>query len=134
MGRGVGGSALGSGEWEEEVAYLSRVRDRFLATPARHKARRASLGVTMLFWWPCTYDTALEFTLMSQAGMNYQQILASLTTNPAWKFRCSDHGGRIAKGMDGDLVVLGADPAENVSAFSKVRFTIRAGKIIYAQR
>jgi len=71
----------------------------------------------MLFWWPCTYDTALEFTPMSQAGMNYQQILASLTTNPAWKFRCSDHGGRIAKGMDGDLVVLGADPAENVSAF-----------------
>jgi imidazolonepropionase-like amidohydrolase len=80
------------------------------------------------------YDTALEFTLMSQAGMNYQQILASLTTNPARKFRCSDHSGRIAKGMDGDLAVLGADPAENVSAFSKVRFTIRAGKIIYAQK
>jgi imidazolonepropionase-like amidohydrolase len=80
------------------------------------------------------YDTALEFTLMSQAGMNYQEILASLTTNPARKFRCSEHSGRIAKGMDGDLVVLGADPSENVSAFSKVRFTIRAGKVIYVQK
>jgi imidazolonepropionase-like amidohydrolase len=80
------------------------------------------------------YDTALEFTLMSQAGMNYQEILASLTTKPARKFRCSDHSGRIAKGMDGDLVVLGADPSENVSAFSKVRFTIRAGKVIYVQK
>ena len=29
------------------------------------------------------FDTTLEFTLMSQAGMTYQQILASLTTNPA---------------------------------------------------
>jgi imidazolonepropionase-like amidohydrolase len=50
------------------------------------------------------YDTALEFTLMSRAGMNYQQILASLTTNPARKFRYSDRVGVIAKGMEADLV------------------------------
>ncbi|HXW90411.1 MAG TPA: amidohydrolase family protein [Terriglobales bacterium] len=79
------------------------------------------------------YDTTLEFTLMSQAGMNYQQILASLTTNPARKFRDSDRTGRIAKGMNADLVVLGADPAEDVTAFSKVRYTIRNGTVIYAQ-
>jgi len=28
------------------------------------------------------FDTALEFTLMARAGMNFQQILGSLTTNP----------------------------------------------------
>jgi imidazolonepropionase-like amidohydrolase len=77
------------------------------------------------------YDTALEFTLMSQAGMNYQQILASLTTNPARKFRYTDRTGRIAKGMDADLAVLGADPAQEVTAFSKVRCTIRNGNVIY---
>lgn len=80
------------------------------------------------------YDTSLEFTLMSQAGMNYQQILASLTTNPARRFRYSDRSGHIAKGTDADLVVLGADPAQDVSAFSKVRFTIRAGNVIYRQK
>jgi len=80
------------------------------------------------------YDTTLEFTLMSQAGMNYQQILASLTTNPARKFRYSDRSGHIAKGTDADLVVLGADPAHDLSAFSKVRFTIRSGKVIYPQK
>lgn len=80
------------------------------------------------------YDTTLEFTLMSQAGMNYRQILASLTTNPAQKFRYSDRSGRIARGMDADLVVLGADPAQDVAAFSKVRFTIRAGYITYQQK
>jgi imidazolonepropionase-like amidohydrolase len=80
------------------------------------------------------YDTTLEFTLMSQAGINYQQILASLTTNPARRFRQSDRSGHIAKGTDADLVVLGADPAQDVSAFSKVRFTIRAGKVIYQQK
>jgi len=33
------------------------------------------------------YDTTLEFTFMSQAGMNYKQILASLTTKTSAKVR-----------------------------------------------
>src|SRR5579862_2476041 len=80
------------------------------------------------------YDTTEEFTLMSQAGMNYKQILASLTTNPARKFGDSGHTGHIAKGMKADLVILSADPAQDVTAFSKVRFTIREGKVIYQER
>jgi len=80
------------------------------------------------------YDTTMEFTLMSQAGMNYRQILASLTTNPARKFGDSGHSGRIAKGMKADLVILGADPAQDVRAYSKVRFTIRGGQVVYQQR
>ncbi len=80
------------------------------------------------------YDTTLEFTLMSQAGMNYKQILASLTTDPARKFGDSDRIGRIAKDMKADLVILSADPAEDVTAYSKVRFTIRNGKVLYKER
>jgi imidazolonepropionase-like amidohydrolase len=80
------------------------------------------------------YDTTLEFTLMSQAGMSYLQILASLTTNPARKFRDSGRTGRIAKGMNADLVVLSADPAQDVTAFSKVHYTIRNGKVIYQEK
>ncbi len=77
------------------------------------------------------FDTTEEFTWMSRAGMSFQQILASLATNPAQRFGDSAHRGRIAKGMDADLVVLSADPARDATAFSKVRCTIRAGKIIY---
>jgi imidazolonepropionase-like amidohydrolase len=80
------------------------------------------------------YDTTLEFTLMSQAGMNYRQILASLTTNPARKFGDSGHSGRIAKDMNADLVILSNDPAQDVTAYSKVRFTIRNGKVLYQER
>jgi imidazolonepropionase-like amidohydrolase len=80
------------------------------------------------------YDTALEFTLMSQAGMSFQQILASLTTNPARKFGFSDSRGRIAKGMEADVVILSADPSVDVTAFSKVRYTIRSGKVIYPEK
>ena len=33
--------------------------------------------------------------------------------------------------MDADLTVLKGDPASDVTAFSRVRYTIRAGKIIF---
>jgi imidazolonepropionase-like amidohydrolase len=80
------------------------------------------------------FDTSEEFTWMSRAGMSFQQILASLTTSPTERFGYSAHSGRIAKGFDADLVVLGADPAQNTSAFANVRYTIRDGQVIYAKK
>jgi imidazolonepropionase-like amidohydrolase len=77
------------------------------------------------------FDTSEEFVWMSRAGMNFQQILASLTTNPATRFGYPSHSGRIAKGMDADLVVLEGDPEKDVSALSKVHQVIRQGQLIY---
>jgi imidazolonepropionase-like amidohydrolase len=79
------------------------------------------------------FDTSEEFTWMARAGMSFRQILASLTTSPAQRFGFAAHSGRIAKGMDADLVVLQGDPAEDVTSFSKVRYTIRLGKVIYSR-
>lgn len=80
------------------------------------------------------YDTTEEFTLMSRAGMNFPKILAALTTNPAQRFGYSKHSGRIAKRMDADLVVLNRDPERDITALADVRYTIRAGKIIYSKK
>jgi len=77
------------------------------------------------------YDPTEEYVLMERAGMNFQQILESLTTAPAKRFGLSNRAGRIVSGMDADLVVLAADPATDVRAFASVRYTLRAGKIIY---
>jgi imidazolonepropionase-like amidohydrolase len=77
------------------------------------------------------FDTEEELVWMSRAGMDFQQILASLTTNPATRFGYSSHSGRIAKGMDADLVILDGDPAKDVTAFSKVHQVIRRGLLIY---
>ncbi len=73
------------------------------------------------------FDTALEYTLMSRAGMSFQQILASLTTNPARRFGYAGRSGRVAQGMDADLAVLRDDPAKDITAFSRIEFTIRGG-------
>lgn len=80
------------------------------------------------------FDTSEEFMWMSRAGMNFQQILGSLTTNPAQRFGYSSRRGRVAKGMDADLVVLRADPEHDATAFSKVRYTILSGKITYSEK
>src|SRR5450432_557265 len=79
-------------------------------------------------------DTAEEFQWMDRAGMSFQRILAALTTNPAQRFGYAARRGRIAPGMDGDLVVLNADPAQDATAFSRVRYTIMDGKVIYANK
>jgi imidazolonepropionase-like amidohydrolase len=71
---------------------------------------------------------------MARAGLSYRQILAALTTNPARRFGFSRRSGRVAKGMEADLVVLDGDPAKDLTALSRVRYTIRGGRVIYAAR
>jgi imidazolonepropionase-like amidohydrolase len=77
------------------------------------------------------FDTAEEYTLMQRAGMSFQQILASLTTNPARRFGFAEHSGRIAPGMDADLTVFKGDPAVDITVLSRVSYTIRSGKLIF---
>jgi imidazolonepropionase-like amidohydrolase len=36
--------------------------------------------------------------------------------------------------MDADLVVLLTDPLQDATAFSKVRYTILGGKVIYSEK
>jgi imidazolonepropionase-like amidohydrolase len=49
------------------------------------------------------YDPSDEHAFMAEAGMNFRQILASLTTAPAERFGESKRGGRIAEGYAADL-------------------------------
>ncbi|HTU68087.1 MAG TPA: amidohydrolase family protein [Steroidobacteraceae bacterium] len=77
------------------------------------------------------YDPTDEYMFMQKAGMTPAQILASLTTAPAARWKESERRGRVVPGADADLVVLGGDPAEDVKNFSNVRCVFRAGTLIY---
>lgn len=80
------------------------------------------------------HDPTDEYVLMSKAGLSTAEILAALTTAPAQRLQESQRRGRIAPGLDADLVVLAADPADDVRNFAKVRCVYRAGKLIYASK
>jgi imidazolonepropionase-like amidohydrolase len=127
--------------WDEEAKKGNASPDfieKGMSRAAQQLGAFSQAGGQVLFGTDVGYiqqfDTSEEFKWMSRAGMSFQEILASLTTNPAQRFGYSTHSGRIAKGLDADLVVLSADPAQNTAAFSKVRYTIRGGQVIYAEK
>jgi imidazolonepropionase-like amidohydrolase len=77
------------------------------------------------------YDPTEEYALMSEAGMTFPQILASLTTAPTERFGDANKLGRIAAGLQADLAVFHQDPAINLRALAHVKYTLRAGTTIY---
>jgi imidazolonepropionase-like amidohydrolase len=76
-------------------------------------------------------DPSEEYQLMARAGMNFRQILASLTTKPAERFGRSREAGQVVAGFQADLVVLKGDPATDIRTLANAEYTLRDGKIIY---
>lgn len=70
-------------------------------------------------------DPAEEYALMREAGMRFEDILASLTSTPAARFGMAERSGRVAPGFDADLAVFAG------SDLRDVRVTIRAGRVAY---
>lgn len=76
------------------------------------------------------YETVGEFRAMASAGLDYRAILRALTAAPAERFGMGTVG--LAPGAPGDIVLLDGDPSSDVEAFSRVRATIRSGRVIYS--
>ena len=106
-----------------------------IRTTQQQVAAFAAAGGTVLFGTDAgyvdAYDTSEELRLMHEAGMDWRRILESLTTAPAAYFGHAQRKGRIADGLDADLVVLHGDPANGVDAFADVRYTLRGGRLVY---
>jgi imidazolonepropionase-like amidohydrolase len=73
-----------------------------------------------------------EYELMEAAGLNFPQILASLTSRPSTLFGDADEVSRIAAGAAADLVIVRGDPATDIRALANVRFTLRVGRLLYS--
>jgi imidazolonepropionase-like amidohydrolase len=76
------------------------------------------------------FDTTEEYRQLART-LDWRQILKTLTVAPAKRFGYAEHKGRLAPGMDADLVVLDGDPSKDVTAFARVRLTVRGGQTIY---
>jgi imidazolonepropionase-like amidohydrolase len=80
------------------------------------------------------YSTDDEFAELVKSGLSPMDILAMLTINPASRFAVLDQKGTIAAGKLADLTILDGDPGQDASLFTKVRTTIRSGRIIYQHK
>ena len=109
--------------------------DRFQQRGIDQLAEYFSVGGPIMFGTDVGYmtdfSTLEEFQTMARAGMDFRDILASLTTVPSARRGLASSAGRVAVGFDADLVALGSDPARTVGAFADVVCTIRRGRTIY---
>jgi imidazolonepropionase-like amidohydrolase len=71
-----------------------------------------------------------ELGYLARVGLDATDVLRMFTTAPADLF--GTPGGRVAPGLPADLTVLGGDPLRDVTAYARVRATIRAGRVIWA--
>jgi imidazolonepropionase-like amidohydrolase len=113
------------------------VAERIVQDSVQEVGKFAAAGGKILFGTDVDYmtdtDPTEEYELMAQAGMSPMQILASLTTAPAARWNETQRRGRIAPGLDADLVVLEGDPMKDVKQFAAVKCALRGGKVIFAK-
>ncbi len=72
---------------------------------------------------------ALEFTYMTQVGMSPTLAIRSATVDAAELLGRADRVGRIAVGMDADIIAVSGDPVADVRRLESVDFVMRHGVV-----
>ena len=93
-----------------------------------------ALGGQLLFGTDVGYmsDYAVEeeFRALRDCGLTARELLRMLTTAPAERFGVAGTVGKVVAGARADLVLLDADPFDDPLAFTHVRATVRAGRVL----
>ena len=93
------------------------------------------LGGTLLFGtdvgYMTDYTTEQEFVELGNSGLDWKDVLAMLTTNPAARMGLSNNKGTVSVGKLADLTILDADPTDELTNFSRVRAVVRSGKVVW---
>jgi imidazolonepropionase-like amidohydrolase len=93
------------------------------------------LGGTLLFGtdvgYMADYTTEGEFVELGKSGLDWKAVLGMLTTNPASRMGVSNSKGTVTPGKLADLTILDADPADQLTNFSRVRAVVRSGRVVW---
>jgi imidazolonepropionase-like amidohydrolase len=76
------------------------------------------------------YSLHEELAAYVSAGLTSAEALATATVNAARLVGAEDAWGSIQIGLAADLMVLGADPLENIGHTRVIRQVIRAGHVV----
>ncbi|MDZ4714445.1 MAG: amidohydrolase family protein [Cytophagales bacterium] len=69
-----------------------------------------------------------ELVAMVEAGLSPQEALKAATLNPAKYFNLENELGSLKEGMWADLIVLGANPLENIKNTQRIEGVVKQGK------
>jgi adenine deaminase len=80
------------------------------------------------FLWLYGFTMHREMKALSEAGLSNYAVLEAATKNPSMFFRTENKAGTIEKGKRADLVLLDANPLENISNTEKRSGVMLKGK------
>ena len=72
-----------------------------------------------------------ELDAMMSGGMTAMQTIAAATESAARMLGMDDQIGSIQPGKQADLLVVDGNPTEDISALSRVRLVMQAGRIVF---
>jgi imidazolonepropionase-like amidohydrolase len=121
--------------WEEDFGPDTTGLGEFVRAGQDQVREYSARGGQILFGtdvgYIARYDPTREYELMAGSGLDFHAILASLTTAPAARFGRSARTGRLAAGLDADVVVIDGNPLMDIRALGQVRLTIKRGRVVY---
>jgi hypothetical protein len=74
------------------------------------------------------YDPTDEYVYMQQAGCRTRASSPPSRPRRPARFGAGARTGRLAAGLDADVVIFDGNPAEDIRALGRVRATLRAGQ------
>ena len=113
----------------DRTALMDRFFQIYLANiGAAHRAGIRIIGGTDIFFLPQGLHWDLE--LLARAGLSPLEALRTATSNAAAALGLEGRLGCISPGAAADLVVLEADPLEDIRNTQKIYAVIQGGRII----
>lgn len=102
--------------------------------PGRANVRRAiEAGVTIGVGTDSAGIVAEEIELLAELGMKPMDCLVAATQNSAKALGLGDMIGTLEPGKFADLVVLGANPLDDIRAFYDVKWVVKEGALFEGQ-
>jgi imidazolonepropionase-like amidohydrolase len=75
-------------------------------------------------------DNAREIVMMVDYGMSPIEALKSATSIGARVLHLENRLGRVAAGLDADLVAVDGDPTKDITSLTRVRFVMKGGQVV----
>lgn len=131
--------------WKPEKGMLTRYRTpayiayrkREYAATLEHIPMAHAAGVSFLagtdMWLPYVYpgfSTHDEMRLFVEAGLSPIEALRTATINPAKLLGLSARTGSVEEGKGADLVLLDANPLQDISHTSRISAVVVAGRLL----